>query len=141
MNQIKIPILATKKAVKKIKSNPNARPGHIIKSELQKILHDNFTFQKPESILNGASMLGIKDLWSKIAQKMPEPHSNADVMDKLKVVANRRNEIVHEADIILKTSANQISQREIAYSFAEDSVVWIGKFVSALDEVITEEFN
>jgi len=66
---------------------------------------------------------------------MPDNPTPGDVQDTLTKIAKRRNQIVHESDLILKTSAKEISQREITRSEAQNAVEWVSSFVDALDAV------
>lgn len=128
-------MLATKKALEKLKSNPSSRPGTLIKKEIQNVIHIDFTFQKKSDIEKGAKLLGITDFWRQVSTKMPNNPSPGDVQDELTKIAKRRNQIVHESDLILKTSAKEISQRDITRADAENAINWVTSFVQALDEV------
>lgn len=135
LKKIRLPVLATKKALEKLKSNPTSRPGTLIKQEIQKIIHIDFTFQKKSDIEKGAKLLGVTDFWRKVAAEMPDSPSSGDIQSELTKIANRRNQIVHESDLILKTSAKEISQREITRSEALSAVKWVSSFVIALNTV------
>lgn len=135
LKKVRLPLLATKKALEKLKNNPKARPGTLIKQEIQKVVHIDFTFQKKSDIEKGAKLLGITDFWRKVAEQMPEDPSPGDVQDELTKIAKRRNQIVHESDLFLKTSAREISQREITRSDAQNAVDWVSSFVNALNAV------
>ena len=135
LKKIHLPVLATKKALEKLKSNPQSRPGTLIKKEIQNVIHIDFTFQKKSDIEKGAKLLGVTDFWRKVAAEMPGTPSPGDVQEELTKIAKRRNQIVHESDLILKTSAKAISQRDITRSDAQNAVEWISSFVEALDAV------
>ncbi|MDR5907588.1 HEPN domain-containing protein [Franzmannia qiaohouensis] len=135
LKKVRLPVLATKKALEKLKSNPKSRPGTLIKKEIQNVIHIDFTFQKKSDIEKGAKLLGITDFWRKVSAEMPNNPSPGDVQDELTKIAKRRNQIVHESDLILKTSAKEISQRDITRADAENAIDWVTSFVQALDEV------
>ncbi|MBT7071360.1 MAG: hypothetical protein HN975_10790 [Anaerolineae bacterium] len=135
LKKIRLPVLATKKALDKLKREPSSRPGTIIKQEIQKALHFNFTFQKKSDIEMGARLLGIQDFWRKVTSEMPDNPTCEEVQEKLAEITRRRNQIVHESDLIRKTSAKEISQRKIAYINASHYVKWIKDFVNALNQV------
>jgi hypothetical protein len=135
LKKIRLPVLATKKALEKLKSNPTSRPGTLIKQEIQKVIHIDFTFQKKSDIDKGAKLLGVKDFWRKVSLEMPDNPSPGDVQNELSRIAKRRNQIVHESDLILKTSAKEISQREITQLEARSAVNWVSTFVGALNAV------
>ncbi|HCW89249.1 MAG TPA: hypothetical protein DHU56_04220 [Marinobacter sp.] len=135
LKKVRLPILATKKALEKLKANPTARPGALIKKEIQKVVHIDFTFQKKSDIEKGAKLLGIKDFWRSVSNEMPNNPSAGEVQEELTRITKRRNQIVHESDLILKTSAKEITQREITHKESQQSVHWISDFVTALDKV------
>ena len=135
LKRVRLPVLATKRALEKLRKNPNSRPGNIVKKEIQKIVHIDFTFQKKSDIEKGAKLLGIKDFWRLVSAEMPNGPSSGEVQDELTKITKRRNQIVHESDLILKTSAKEISQREISRSETEAAVKWISAFVLAMDKV------
>jgi len=135
---IRIPVVSAKKALNKIKAENSARPGFIIKQEVQSVLHRDFTFQNSSSVIKAGRMLGITDFWRKVSTKMPGNTSKDNVISKLKIITNRRNQIVHESDIIRRISAQKITQRKISYSQALDFSNWIKNFVTAIDNVVSE---
>ena len=134
--KISIPILAAKKAVEKGRSNNKSRPGHIVKKAIQEQLHRTFTFQNPDDIVKAAQMLAITDFWGRIANEMPDSQSKDAIIQRLKEIGRRRNQIVHEADLILKTKAKQLTLREVSPKYARDTVDWISSFGHAADKVI-----
>lgn len=135
LKRLRLPVLATKKALEKLRKEKSSRPGNIVKKELQKHLHIEFTFQKKSDIEKGAKMLGVQDFWGKVAAELGGNQTKAHIQERLTEIAKRRNQIVHEADLILKMKAKQISQREITHSEASDAVRWIKNFVEALNKV------
>ena len=132
LKKIKIPILRTTKALAQLKDDPKSRPGFIVKKAIQDILHREYTFQKPDDIQKAANMLGIKNFWKTVSKKINEN----DLQTKLKKIAQRRNQIVHEADIVRKTKAREITVREIKRTEVDEDVKWIKKFVYAIDKVL-----
>jgi len=110
LKKVRLPVLATKKALEKLRSNPQSRPGTLIKKEIQNVVHIDFTFQKKSDIEKGAKLLGITDFWRKVAAKMPDNPTPGDVQDTLTKIAKRRNQIVHESDLIFENKR----QRDIA---------------------------
>jgi hypothetical protein len=133
--QLNLPILVTKKALEKIKNNPKSRPNTLIKKELQSALRNNYTFQSPRNCELAAQILGIKDFWGKVHLHFKVQLTKEQIIEKLNAIARRRNQIVHESDIILKTSAKEISLREITHKDAKNSLSMIKKFVSAVDKI------
>ncbi len=139
LGQLPIPALVTKRALKRLRADSKARPGHLVKKAVQEHLHRAYTFQKPDSVIQAAKMLGVKNFWDKVAGEMPDNPSNEDVIDQLRAIAERRNQIVHEADLVLKTKAKKLATRDLKASDARDWVQWITDFAAAVDTVVTAD--
>ena len=136
---LKVPVLATKKALDKMRSNNSARPGSQIKLQIQEMLHREFTFQNVAGVEKGAKILGVKDFWQKVADRMPDSPEKGEVQKQLTKVVGRRNKIVHEADIVRKISAKNISQNKINRNEAIELVGWVKEFVAAMDTTFHED--
>lgn len=131
--------LSTRKALKKLKKNPKARPGHIVKKAIQDTLHDEFTFQGPNQITKASKLLGIADFWGKVSTEMPNSPSTGDVQGTLTEITKRRNQIVHEADLVRKTKSRKASLRDITREQAAEWVDWIDEFTQAIQTVVEAE--
>lgn len=139
-NKLKtLPLTANdaKKAVEHLRRNSESRPGNLVKKAIQERLHRDFTFQTPDSILEASKMLGIEDFWGKIAEKLDGRPAKKDVLDTLREITKRRNQIVHEADLI-RTSRRDAPLREIGHDQAERWVEWMKSFGVAAGEVVDE---
>ena len=136
LKKLTVSITATKQALKKLRADPKARPGHIIKKSIQERLHRDFTFQKPDDILKASRMLGVTDFWNSVAAEMDGEPAKKDVIDTLRTIAKRRNQIVHEADLIRKTKAKEITLRDISRTEAEEWIDWMEDFVASIDIVV-----
>ncbi len=132
---LKVPVLTTKKALDKIRKDNSARPGSQIKLQIQEMLHREFTFQNVAGIEKAAKLLGVKDFWQKVANEMPGLPAKGDVQKQLTKIARRRNKIVHEADVVRKISARNITQNKVERKEAIDMVSWVKDFVYAMDNV------
>ena len=136
LKKIAIPITTAKSIINKLKDDPKSRPGHIAKKAIQERLHRDYTFQKPGDILKASKMLGISNFWQSVADEMDGTPPKNDVIKQLREIAKRRNQIVHEADVVLKTKAKDITLRDISRTEAEEWTEWIYEFVWAVDTVI-----
>ena len=132
---LKVPVLTTKKALDKLRANTSARPGSQIKLQIQEMLHREFTFQNVAGVEKGAKILGVSDFWGKVANNMPNTPKKGEIQSQLTKVARRRNKIVHEADIVRKISAKNITQNKIERKETIDLVNWVKDFVYAMDSV------
>ena len=137
LKKVSLPVLATKRALARLRESENARPAFLVKKAIQDQLHREYTFQKPDSVIKAAKMLGVKDFWREVGKRMPSKPTAESVTKRLKLIAGRRNQIVHEADIVLKTKAKQITVRDIEAAEARDSVKWVRSLVNAIDEVVS----
>jgi hypothetical protein len=135
LKKLSISVSVTKKAIQQLRKDPKARPGHIVKKAIQERLHREYTFQKPDDVLIASRMLGLRDFWKSVAGEMPGSPAKEDVIATLRAIAKRRNEIVHEADLVLKTKAKGITLRDVSRAEAEAWVNWMNDFVSAIDKV------
>ena len=135
---LKVPVLTTKKAIDKIRTSKSARPGSQVKLQIQEMLHREFTFQNVAGVEKGSKILGVQDFWQKIADKMPESPAKGDVQKQLTRVARRRNMIVHEADVVRRISAKNITQNKIERKETHELVNWVKEFVVAMDATFHE---
>lgn len=139
LKRIRLPIVETKRALERAR-NSKSRPGYLVKQAIQTHLHRDFTFQNPESVVRACKMLGVKNFWERVTVKMPGNLEKKDVISKLDKVSRRRNQIVHEADLIPKLKYKKITLRNITLRETEDWVYWIRDLVIATDEVVKDSF-
>lgn len=137
LKSLPISAIDARKALEQLRKNSKARPGNAIKKAIQERLHRDFTFQSPDSVLEAAKILGINDFWSQVASKMPNSPEKSEVISTLRSIANRRNQIVHEADLV-RTHKSQPSLRPISHTEAREWCTWMRNFGQAVDEVISE---
>ena len=138
LREFKLSVVSTKRALEKQRREPHSRPGTIIKAAIQEELHRR-TFQSPTELDGAAQLLGIKSLWNKLSAAMAGKPTSKDVQSRLNGIARRRNQIVHEADLIRRTRGQTFKAREISADEARTDVAWICKFVDALEVVVQAE--
>lgn len=135
LKKVSIPAYEVKKAIAQIRKDENSRPGGKIKKVIQDVLHKEYTFQSAEKIFEGSRILGIDDFWTEVAKKMPGNPPKKEVIDHLRSITKRRNQIVHEADLPRSIRSRGTKFREIKFKYAEETVEWMAQFVKAIDEV------
>ncbi len=135
LRELSVPAIAAKRAVVKLKRDPSAQPGRVIKQEIQAHLHREYTFQNPDSVLRAVRMLGVSDFWSKVAEAMPGQPEKQEVIRTLRTIAHRRNQIVHEADLLRRTQASKPRLRDVKATQAREWIDWMHAFGSAIDEI------
>ena len=83
--------------------------------------------------------MGIGKFWVKLAKEFPNQPKASDIQGELKLMTNRRNQIVHESDLTRKRKAQGITLRDITRKDAELFVEWMKKFVVSIDKVVKAE--
>ena len=131
--------LSTRKALNRLKKNPKARPGHIVKQAVQTAVHAQFTFQGTNQVTKAAKLLGIDDFWAQVAAAMPGTPSAGEAQATLTEIVKRRNQIVHEADLVLKTKSGKVSLRDVSRETAGEWINWIETFATAIGGVVDAE--
>ena len=95
--------------------------------------HSRRTFQQPEDIISGIRLFSNADLWHQVATRLHS--SQQDVRNRLRLIVDRRNKIVHEADS--DPSYGQIGILWPLNSVAtDDTVSFIENVVEAIHAVV-----
>lgn len=137
---ISLPVNAVKSAVDKLRADPDARPGGIIKEAVRKVLHRDFTFQSASGLQKAATMLGVKDFWRKVSAKK-NGQASLVIQNRINEIVRRRNQIVHESDLIIQQRARHIKMRDISKQQALDIVLDVKSLVRAIDQVVLDEMH
>lgn len=92
------------------------------------------TFQDPGRIEWGTKVIGVRDFWNQVAQRMNEPVIQAK--RTLMQYVRRRHDIVHRGDL---GAAKKIRHkvRKISPLFASSCINHIDRFVHCAEEVIS----
>lgn len=133
--KIRIPVVETKRALQQLRNNADARPGNLVKKAVQEMLHKE-TFQSPDDVKRAAEMVGCTDFWTKVSVRMTGKPAKGDVVASLRGIAIRRNQIVHEADLVRKVRDARPSLRDISHADAKRSVMWMKDFVAAIEQIV-----
>jgi len=138
LRELYVPLCDVVNAIKTIRNNKTARPGNAIKKVIQDILHKDYTFQGPDAIVKASKMLGIDDFWGKVSDAMS---LNKDMLiKKHREIINRRNQIVHEADIERKIKAKILTKRPINKKYAEEACALIEKLVEEANKIFESKY-
>lgn len=135
--KIQLSIASTKDALEKLRKDPKSRPGNLVKTAIRDYLHRRKTFQSADEIKDMAAMLGIEDVWTKVAKEMPR-RTKDQILSTLRDLVKRRNQIVHEADLILKTRSSKVTVRDISLDQCRAWIEFVKEFVGALDRIFVE---
>lgn len=88
--------------------------------------------QNPEAIANALNLAGIEDLWNTVE---PDKSEGQALLDRLRALVKRRNQIAHEGDRLKHRSSGQ-RLRAIRPGDAVDAI----EFVKALVEKVEHAF-
>lgn len=98
----------------------------MLNAEVRKILSKD-SYQAPKAVEYALSLIGIKKIWSSIADTMGDTPEH--IKDTLALITLRRNKIAHEADINVDTG--QLA--DIDLETVRDCGDFLGKLVDCID--------
>lgn len=99
-------------------------------------LNDNRSYQNPGTIENALGELGISDLWQRVTDRL-SPGFIGDVKRRITEISQRRNDIVHRADIKPEnTRATPINFEETNSMIKDIEIV-----VEAIDAIVCVDMN
>ena len=79
--------------------------------------------------------MGVSKFWEQTCNGLQECAKPIDAKEQLNKIVQRRNAIVHEADLPRRISARTIKCNEIKYKDAKNYVKFIRYFVTSANEV------
>lgn len=109
------------------------RPANIVRKKVQELLHKR-PFQSYREIEYAFNLLGVKDL----ARQLQTAYGVGDLKalkDQLAGIAMRRNQIVHEGDLVRHERGGQIKWHAINRKYVADSLDFLDTFVEHLENV------
>jgi len=108
------------------------RPLSHIATMVRKSMADR-TYQDAGKIEDAIKILGVEDLWFKMAQKLKVSKDKAKT--HIQSYVQRRHQIVHRGDFgQTKRTKNQL--KPMARPYADNCVREIGRFVEAIDSIV-----
>lgn len=94
--------------------------------------HGHQSFQDPNNIADAIRLFSACELWPSVAEQL---NLNVkDVKDQLSAIVKRRNQIVHEADLV-PTYPGTITRWSISPADVTSTLDFIGKVCEAIDIV------
>ena len=94
--------------------------------------HGHQSFQDPNRIADAIRLFSLCELWSSVAKYLNL--DVRDVKDQLSAIVKRRNQIVHEADLV-PTYPGTITRWPISPADVTNTLDFIGKICEAIDVV------
>lgn len=113
-----------------IENREKIRPWVQVKNAMQKKLLSE-TFQSFEQLGQAMAMAGISNGWKKISEQLGEPA--AIIKTRLNHIVHRRNQIVHEGDIMRKSRPRNVVFNEITVEQTISDIDWLDDLITAID--------
>jgi len=118
-----------------VRGNSMKRRNSALKAAIARQLSYQ-SFQTPEKIQEALNLIGVKDIWNKVADKLG---TDKDEIEKtIKGIVDRRNKIAHEGDVSQSVKARN-AHREIQPKMVKDALDLITKVVGAAEDIINTE--
>jgi hypothetical protein len=136
--ELNIPVFTaieiSQQVVAAAKNAETPRPANIIRRKVQELLHKR-PFQSYREIEYAFSLLGIKNM----SQQLQAAYRIGDlkpVKTQLGHIAMRRNQIVHEGDLVLHERGGKVKWHNIDRKYVADSLGFLDTFVQHLERVV-----
>lgn len=118
------------------KDGRRVRPWVQVKNALQnRIL--SMTFQSYSQVAGAFSLAGIEKSWSKIAAETKEPASQIE--SRLNGLVHRRNQIVHEGDIMRMSRPRAIRHNPVDHAEVSAEIDWVEHLLASMQTVVARE--
>jgi hypothetical protein len=109
------------------------RPGNIVRQKIQEVLYKR-SFQSFREIEYAFQLIGVKNL----SVQLQTAYAVADIKPQKAQLGNivmRRNQIVHEGDLVRHKRGGKIQWHAIPRKYVADSLDFIDQFVQHLEKV------
>jgi hypothetical protein len=114
----------------------NCRPWVMVKAAMQERLLKE-TFQSYDNVSTALALAGFKKGWSRVSELLGVP------CDEIKLglgeIVHRRNQIVHEGDIVRLVRPRDLSYNDISHDEIAARVDWIEELIASIQAMVDEE--
>jgi hypothetical protein len=119
---------------KAMRNNPNVRPANEVRHILQESLHQR-TFQSWSEIESAFELVGVNGLAGQI-QAARHAATIQPLKKQLGDIARRRNQIVHEGDLVRHRRGGQPKRHPVDRTYAKNSISFVQDLVDTLDKLV-----
>jgi RiboL-PSP-HEPN len=119
---------------KAVRTDSHVRPANEVRHILQESLHQR-TFQSWSEIEYAFELVGVKGLAGQIQAATHAP-TIQPLKKQLGDIARRRNQIVHEGDLVRHRRGGQPKRRPVDRMDAQNSISFIQDLIDALEKVV-----
>ncbi len=140
LKKLTLPISVTKTAVAHARvrrgrgGGVRTRPMNIVRHALQDQFHRYLTMQNPDDIARAFNMVGIDSLWSQCGKRLGRKPGT--LIDHLRNIVARRNQIVHEGDIRRFRRGQRLVLNEIDIRRIQRDIKLIRDVVGSIDYLL-----
>lgn len=134
LRDLNIPIQDVYAAVLKART-PGSKPGALVRKVIQDQLGRR-SFQKPDDVDAALRTIGIKDVWNQLAKELKEGDGAKGARDRLHMIVSRRNQIVHEADLVPKIKSNIPTLRYVDPEETAEQIAWMRRLGGAIQTIV-----
>lgn len=111
----------------------DTRPWVQVKHAMQKRLLKE-TLQSFDQVATGFAWAGVEKAWSRVATELG--CSVDDIRTRLNRIVQRRNQIVHEGDIVRALRPRKLSYNEVDHDSVAADIDWIEELLTAMSDVV-----
>lgn len=120
-------------AIRARQEDRNLRPWVQVKNAVQRRLLKE-TFQSYEQVGQALAIAGIEKGWSRTADVLGTKAD--DIKTRLNRLVHRRNQIVHEGDIMRASRPQSLQYNDAEHDEISADVDWIEQLVAAIEQVV-----
>lgn len=117
-------------------SNVRSRPWVIVRYVLQRRLMRE-TFQSFDQVSRAMGLAGVERGWVLACTKLARPID--EVKTTLDRIVHRRNQIVHEGDVLRQDRPQRLRLNPVVLTSVRDDLFFLEHVVSAIDSVVAEQ--
>ena len=111
------------------------RPRTVLKDRFRNALHKE-TFQGFDQIGTAFAMLGLSKVWKDVAQRLG--CETDDVKCKLNKIIVRRNQIVHEGDMLRSSRPREVKLHGIDKGDIRSDIKWMSNMIREVDSIAAD---
>jgi hypothetical protein len=126
-------IRASRAALRARRKGKAVRPANEIRKQIQELLHRR-PYQNWRDIETGFQLIGIPGLGGRL-QTAYHVAKLTPIRNQLNAIATRRNQVVHEGDLVRHRRGGKVRKQGITRKFVDDSIGFLETFVGHLESV------
>ncbi|GAA3539023.1 hypothetical protein [Nocardioides daeguensis] len=114
-----------------VRDRPMVRARNALHAQLLRI-----TFQSARDWQRGFNLLGVRSGFTAVGAAMVPSEAKADIESRLNQLSHRRNQVVHEGDLMRQAKPRAIRHNDLEAAKVADDLLWIRRFLTAVDSMV-----